>query len=238
MTSPSRIILTRQEQRNQTWHQSLVKAGIEVLDLPLVRFETLEIPAEYLDRAFHWILFTSPQSVDVFIASALEIKSAKLGALGAGTSAALSANNLSDDLGFNGLDGAELATAFINKVSAPAMVLLPGAARRMADPRETLNDAGFQVTELSTYETLPVHPHELTMDFRPRDIVFFCSPSAVRAFIGAFTQRPQCVAIGETTATVCREHKFPTLVAQTPDLEAMVRASGCGPLTTSLENES
>lgn len=238
MISRARIILTRQKQRNKAWHLSLVQAGFEVANLPLVRFESLEVPAEYFTRAYDWILFTSPQGVDVFLTSGLKTHGAKLGALGAGTSAALTNGNLPDDLGFNGLDGTELAHAFIKQVTAPASVLLPGAAKRMADPRATLSAAGFQVTELATYKTQPVAPNELAMKFQTNDIIFFCSPSAVRAFTSAFTARPDCVAIGETTAAVCRENGFTTKVAQTPNLNAMVRAAGCEPLTTSLENES
>ena len=238
MSFDARIILTRQKQRNETWHQSLAQAGFQVLDLPLVRFAPLDVPAEYFTSSYDWILFTSPQGVDAFIASGMEIRGARLGALGAGTSAALSSAGLSDDLGFTGLDGTELARAFASQIAAPATVLLPGAAKRMEDPRVTLNANGFWARELPLYETLPVAPDELDMDFQTRDLVFFCSPSAVKAFTAAFTQRPRCVAIGETTAAVCRKHGFPTEVAQTPDLNAMVRAAGGEPLTTIPENES
>ena len=238
MSRNLRIILTRQEQRNKVWHQSLTEAGFQVLDLPLVQFTVLDVPAEYFGNSYDWILFTSPQGVDVFVASGMKIQKAKIGALGPGTSASLAAAGLPDDLGFKGLDGAELAQAFINQVTAPATVLLPGAAKRMADPRVTLNTAGFQVATLPLYETMPVPPNELASDFQADDIIFFCSPSAVLAFVAAFTERPDCVAIGATTAAICLENKFPTQVAQTPDLSAMVRAAGCEPLTITPENES
>ncbi len=238
MSTAPRIILTRQEQRNKIWHQSLVKAGFQVWDLPLLRFAAKDIAPEFFTTAYDWILFTSPQAVDVFVASGMTTHTAKLGALGAGTSAALAAVGLPDDLGFAGLDGAELARFFCQQVETPATVLLPGAAKRMADPRITLEAAGFQVCELPTYETLATEPDTLEADFQSSDIIFFCSPSAVRAFTGAFAQRPSCVAIGETTAAISRDAGFPTQVAQSPDLNAMVRAAGCEPLTTSLEIES
>ncbi len=219
-------------------HQHLAQAGHQVLDLPLVRFAPLDVPAEYFTHSYDWILFTSPQGVDAFIASGMEIREAKLGALGTGTSKALSVAGLTDNLGFNGLDGIELAQAFVSQIAAPATVLLPGAAKRMEDPRVTLAANGFQARELPLYETQPVAPEELEMNFQTNDLIFFCSPSAVHAFRAAFSERPHCVAIGETTAAICRKHGFPTLVAQTPDLNAMVRAAGCEPLTTIPENES
>ena len=62
--------------------------------------------------------------------------------------------------------------------------------------------------------------------------MFFASPSAVRAFVGAYAERPECVAIGETTARAALEAGFPAAVAATPDLEAMVLAAGLDPLET------
>jgi len=236
--SRPRFILTRQKQRNKVWHESLAGSGFHVIDLPLLQFQTLALPNDIISRSFDWILFTSPQSVDVFAASPLQCGSARLGALGAGTSAAMNAHDMNDDLGFNGLDGKELAEYFTRQISAPASVLLPGAAKRMTEPRETLEACGFSVTELPTYETRPIPADRLGMDFLPDDTVLFCSPSAVRAFISAFDSRPDCVAIGETTAAICREHRFPTQVAATPDLDAMVRASGCEPFISSLEKKS
>ena len=232
-----RIILTRQRQRNKAWHLNLMQAGYEVFDLPLVCFSSLEVPAEYTNISYDWILFTSPQGVDAFLASGLGIRKAKLGALGHGTSLSLYNEGLPDDLGFHGLDGTQLAEAFVKKVTAPATVLLPGALKRMEDPRRTLEAAGFTVRELPLYETLPVSPREMEADFLPDDLLFFCSPSAVRAFVAAFSERPECVAIGETTAAVCRENNFPTKVAENPDLNAMVCAAGGQPLTNITENE-
>jgi uroporphyrinogen-III synthase len=51
----------------------------------------------------------------------------------------------------------------------------------------------------------------------------------VRAFAAAWNDRPDCVAIGATTAAVAREAGFAPEVAATPDLEAMLRAAGLGP---------
>ena len=135
------------------------------------------------------------------------------------------------DLGLATADGAELAVAFAAAVPAPAKVLLPGPAKRLREPRNTLERAGFTVTELPLYATAIVPAAELpATPLAPGDIVFFCSPSAVRAFVGAWSERPDCVAIGETTAATARDAGFPTRVAATPDLEAMVLAAGLDPI--------
>ena len=231
MTGAHRIILTRQKDRNQAWASRLETAGYVVVEVPLIRYETLPVDNELDASAFDWILFTSPQGVKAFTAAGFAPGDARMGALGAGTADALVKAGLRDDLGARTLDGAEFAQAFLAKVSGGGRVLLPGPNRRLADPRASLNAAGFEVTELPLYETCSVPAEELpTVEFAPGDIVFFCSPSTVRAFTEAWTVRPRCVAIGETTAQATRPAGFETVVAATPDLSAMVLAAGLDPL--------
>jgi uroporphyrinogen-III synthase len=197
----------------------------------LIRYESLPVPNGLDTGAHDWILFTSPQGVKAFTAAGLVPGDARMGALGAGTADALIAAGLRDDLGARTLDGTEFAQVFLAKVSGGGRVLLPGPNRRLADPRESLSTAGFEVTELPLYETCSVPAEELpAVDFAPGDIVFFCSPSTVRAFTEAWTVRPRCVAIGETTAQATRPAGFETVVAATPDLSAMVLAAGLDPL--------
>lgn len=231
MTRSVRIVLTRQRESNGPWADRLAAAGLSVRDLPLLRFAPLAIPANVDPRAFDWILFTSPQGARAFAAAGLEAGTARIAALGPGTAAALAEAGLRDDLGLAARDGSELAEAFTTQVTAPAKVLLPGPARRLAEPRNTLERAGFTVTELPLYVTEAVPPGDLpATPPASGDIVFFCSPSAVHAFVAAWTARPECVAIGETTAAACREAGFPTRVAATPDLDAMVLAAGLDPI--------
>ena len=231
MTFSGRIVLTRQRESNRTWAMRLESAGLAVLDLPLVRFVPLAVPLEFDVAACDWILFTSPQGVRAFAAAGLDPRTAQVAALGPGTAAVFPDVGLRDDLGLATADGAELAVAFAAAVPAPAKVLLPGPAKRLREPRNTLERAGFTVTELPLYATAIVPAAELpATPLAPGDIVFFCSPSAVRAFVGAWSERPDCVAIGETTAATARDAGFPTRVAATPDLEAMVLAAGLDPI--------
>jgi len=231
MTDGHRIILTRQRDRNKAWAARLVTAGHAVVEVPLIRYESLPVPSGLDASNFDWILFTSPQGVKAFTAAGFSPGDARMAALGAGTAAVLSEAGLRDDLGARTLDGAEFAQAFLARVSNPGRVLLPGPDRRLAEPRASLSAAGFEVTELPLYQTCSVPAKELpTVEFTPGDIVFFCSPSTVRSFAEAWTVRPRCVAIGETTAQTSRPAGFETVVAATPDLSAMVLAAGLGPL--------
>ena len=222
-----RIVLTRQQERNRPWADALRRAGIDVLELPLIRFEPLPPAQDPLVDDHDWILFTSPQAVRAFLEAGLTPGSARLGALGRGTAAALTDVGLEAEFTPGVNDGVEFATAFIAAVSAPATVLLPGPQSRLREPVAMLEQAGFLVRELPLYRTEPVPAAELPdSPFRPGDVVFLCRPSTVRAFTAAWDERPECVAIGETTAKAAREAGFTPQVAETPDLQAMVRAAG------------
>lgn len=237
MTTERRIVLTRQEESNRPWAARLRAAGHAVLELPLVRFRALEVAPELPPS--DWLLFTSPQGVRAFAAAGFAPGEARIAALGAGTAAALAEVGLKDDLGLDTRDGAELAAAFVKKTPAPARVLLPGPSRRLAEPRATLEAAGFAVTELALYETEVVPADDLPdAPLSGGDVVFFCSPSAVRAFTGAWQERPDCVAIGETSAVALREAGFEPKVAARPNLEEMVLAAGLDPIPAASSLES
>lgn len=232
-----RVVLTRQAEANRPWAQRLRQVGHGVLELPLLRFETLAAPTEPVEA--DWILFTSPQGVKAFVAAGLSPGQARLTALGTGTSAALADAGLKDDLDLATRDGAELAAAFTARVDAPGRIVLPGPRRRLTDPRAALEAAGFTVAELPLYETVAVPPDDLpAAPFSGGDVVFFCSPSTVRAFTGAWDVRPDCVAIGETTAPALRDAGFAPAVADEPNLEAMVRAAGLAPIPAPANTEN
>ena len=241
MTETARIVLTRQENLNRPWAERLAAAGHRVLELPVVRFLPLVEPGEAKTDSYDWILFTSPHAVSTYFAITLGSGQARFACLGPGTSAALTEAGEKDALGLKTRDGSEFVAAFAARVEAPARILLPGSAKRMGEPPVFLKQAGFEVTELALYDTVAVPSSELPPAvLAGGDIVFFCSPSTVHAFTGAYDERPECVAIGETTARVAREAGFPTAVAATPDLQAMLQAAGLGadPITSSPENES
>lgn len=233
---PRRVVLTREAAQCRAWAGALASAGVAVLELPLLRYAPLTPPAGFDPAAFDWILFTSPQGVRAFADAGLSPGGARLGALGfgtgGGTAAALTDCGWRDDLGVRCRDGAELARAFVDAGAAPARVLLPGPDHRLSEPAAGLRAAGCTVVELPLYRTEAVPAGELPRDpFARGDLVFFASPSAVGAFAAAYTERPPCVVIGETTAAAARAAGFDPLTADAPDLSAMARACGLGPVT-------
>ena len=227
MDGSQRIILTREQDRNRIWADRLAAAGRPFSLLPLVHYVPLALPQDADFTIFDWILFTSPQGVQAFRDLAPATGGAQFAVLGHGTAAAVAAAGWTVGLNAAGRDGVDLAAAFLATVTAPCRVLLPGPARRLTEPRASLEAAGHQVTELPLYETRAVEPAAIAAgELRPDDVILFCSPSAVRAFAAARDDKPRCVAIGQTTADACRAAGFSPVVADTPDLDAMVRAAG------------
>ncbi len=231
-TRPRRIVLTREAAQCRPWREALAAVGAAVLELPLLRYSPLPSPADVDPAAFDWVLFTSPQGVRAFADAGLSPGTVRVGALGSGTAAALADHGWRDDLGARGCDGVELVRAFVKAGAAPARVLLPGPDRRLPEPAAALRAAGCTVVELPLYRTEPIPAVELPgHPFEEGDLVFFASPSAVGAFAAAYALRPPCVAIGETTAAAARAAGFDPQVADAPDLSAMARVCGLGPVT-------
>lgn len=227
MPAGRRIVLTREAQGNAPWLARLQELGLPALDLPLLQYEVLDPPPPA--GRWDWVLLTSPQGARAFAAWAGRPAGARLGTLGEGTRAALEAVGLFDELGCNAPDGAALAQAFLASVTAPCRVLLPGAASRLSEPAKTLRAAGYEVLDVPLYRTSAVPPEQLpAAPLASGDVIFFCSPTAVRAFAAAWKDRPESVAIGATTAAVAREAGFPVEVAATPALDAMLEAAGLG----------
>jgi len=226
-----RIILTREKDSNQGWAERLRAAGRPHASLPLVWYAPLSLPASRDFTTFDWILFTSPQGVRAFVDLQPDIGGARCAVLGHGTATALRNAGWRDDLNAGALTGDDFATKFLAQAGQPGKVLLPGPKRRLTEPRASLENAGYVVQELPLYETRPSDPAIVAgAELRPDDMIFFCSPSAVQAFAAARDDKPQCVAIGKTTADACRAAGFMPAVAITPDLDAMVRAAGLSDL--------
>lgn len=239
MSSYKRVIITREAERTRPWADSLRQKGIPVLEMPLLRFVPLEIEPSLLKQEFDWILLTSPQGVEAFLAAGFQVGSARLGTLGPGTAQALKDAGCQDNLGISAKDGKELATAFVALAPEGSRVLLPGSKRRGPDVEDILTEAGYQVTAAPLYDTVAISPDKLPdVPFAEGDVVFFCSPSTVRAFCEKWDARPEGVAIGEITAAVMRQEDFATRVAEFPNLEAMIQAAGLDYLEPTHSRES
>lgn len=232
MTRVRRIVLTRTRDRCLPWQHRLEAAGIDVLVLPMIRHRRLLLLKGVFDKPYDWILFTSPRGVREFFerpqSAGLVGRMPRLGALGKGTAFELECRGLRDTLHAEARNGREMARYFVNNISVPSRILLPGAADRTFEPVKILCDAGHQAETLALYRTEAVEKNEVPRSpFLTGDLIFFTSPSAVRAFHTVYDHVSlPCAAIGETTAKAAQEVGFEPYVAERPDLESLCAAAG------------
>jgi len=228
VSAPRRIVVTRAEGPGESWRRRLEATGIPCLHLPLIDYEPLPLPANLDLRAWDWLLFTSPQAARSLFGRMPEAPAAPAVALADGTAAALAELGRPAQLNLEVEDGTGMAAAFSSRVSPPARLLLPGAERRLPEPRAGLLAAGFEVETLATYRTRPARPDSLPENpFLPGDCVFFASPSALRAFRAAWPELAvDCAAIGRSTAEACVAGGLVPRIAQAPNLESLCAAVG------------
>lgn len=208
------ILLTGPVLAFARWRAALETAGWNVLELALVK--TVAQPFERRVARPDRIAFTSTSGVRYFGAAG-DLNDVPCAVVGEATAEAARRAGFQVDLVASG-DAAALAAAIVER-GVPGTVLWPrGDLAR--DFAEHMRRAGADVDAPIVYRTV-------TSDVsRPptANVVFFASPSAVRAWRESWPRR-QSIAIGTTTAAALEARDWtPTLVLDEPTPAALVRA--------------
>jgi uroporphyrinogen III methyltransferase/synthase len=224
-----RALVTRPKAQAAELVQLLEAVGAEVVEAPLIRiappddYQPLDEACAQIER-FDWIIFSSTNSVDAFIARLLAssrdlraLHGVRLCAVGPATAERLGAHGLKADL----IPAAEFRAEGV----VEALTRLESVAgRRVFLPRtdigrelmaDELRRLGAEVVEAVAYRTIPTEPgvdgepdiYRMLLE-RQLDIVIFTSPSAVRSFTGVIGAEPAAdllrptlvAAIGPVTA--------------------------------------
>ncbi|MGQ9768359.1 MAG: uroporphyrinogen-III C-methyltransferase, partial [Anaerolineae bacterium] len=234
-----RVLNTRPAHESAELTARLSAAGAEVIPLPVIRIAAPDDPAP-LDMAlhrlasatagapaYHWIVFTSANAVDAFMARLLAsdgtcgsrpgydlriLAGARLAAVGPATVAALRRYGLVADLRPERASGRDLATSLLDV--AGQRVLLPRSDQALPDLPQALAARGAYVTEVIAYTVKPAAPNPAALaalDAGEVDVAAFFSPSALEG-LAAMLDRPLAEAlqgvavacIGPTTAAAAR----------------------------------
>jgi uroporphyrinogen III methyltransferase/synthase len=161
-----RIIVTRARKQAGSLAKRIEALGGEVIELPTIEIEP---PADFsaFDAAlaridsYDWLIFTSVNSVEPFLArlnhvgkTLLDLKKLKTAAVGAATAERLAAAGISLDL----LPGRFQAEGILDVLDAENMrgkrVLIPQAARARDILPETLRQWGADVALIEAYRTV------------------------------------------------------------------------------------
>ena len=215
----TRVVVTRAREQASGLRDRLETLGAQVLELPTIAIEPLEVPAPDL-TGVEWLLLTSPNGVDGFFTRGLRahgldaraLAGVRVGAIGPGTAQALAAHGVVADV----IPERFIAESLLEALPAPSA---PGArviVARAEDARDVLPDGlaarGYEVTVLPVYRTVRPEPDaRLVEQVRAGDVdvVTFTSSSTVRNLTevlgGVPAAQPTVISIGPITSGTATE---------------------------------
>jgi uroporphyrinogen III methyltransferase / synthase len=195
------VLITRMKEQAAALARPLEALGAEVLAMPVLEIADPPEPA-LLDEAlrrlasYDWVLLTSTNAVDRFLARAATVDGAmralpgvKLAAIGRGTADHMRAAGLEPDLMPEAARGEGLAAALVEHgVGAGSRVLVPRALKAREVLPETLRALGVEADVVPAYQSVRV-PADGAVLARLRagtvDCVTFTSGAIAEAFFSA-----------------------------------------------------
>lgn len=201
-----RVLVTRPRGQAAELSARLAAYGAQPIEAPLIRI----VPPEDRDLlrlaaassgTFDWIIFTSTNAVDAFMAALFEsgrdvraLAAPQLCAVGTATAERLARYSLTVDLVPDEFRAEAVVAAVTAREAIDGRrVLLPRADIGREYIAEHLRELGAEVSEVIAYRTVleegqgPDHPDVYGMLLQNQiDVVTFTSPSAVRNFIRAY----------------------------------------------------
>jgi len=215
------VVVTRPAARASDLSRRLVRLGARAVEVPCIRIEEAADGGSALRSAAarvaeaDWVVFTSAESVDRFLALLRDPRAfggARVAAIGPGTADALAAGGVSADL----VPDRSVAESLLGAFPPPpadhrGRVLLPRAAVARDVVPDGLAQAGWDVEVVEAYRTepAPAPPPALLAESASADAIAFTSSSAVTAFLEvAGAEALPCVVacIGPVTAATARRH--------------------------------
>lgn len=213
-----RIILTRAAEATGALESGLQEAGHQVLHLPLTQQMPVQgsgqITTALTDLSagkFSWLLLTSGNTVRFLSRAGWDgsvPEQTRVGVVGPGTAQVLEGlTGISDPW----MPREHSAAGIVAELPAPGtekQLLLPQSAKARSVLSEGLIKRGWQVTQLSVYDTAPVEDPDMGT-LEPGDVVLVTSSSAAEVWATLNTPEATVLAIGEPTAETLRSLGHP-----------------------------
>ncbi len=212
----ARIVVTRAREQASSLRERLEILGALVLELPSIRIEPLEVTLPELG-GLEWIIFTSPNGVDGFFESGMDVAGldarvfwgVKVAAIGPGTAASLAARGLRCDLLPERFVAESLLEAMPDPTGEGARVLIARAEDARDVLPEGLTARGFSVEILDVYRTVRADPDPVLLEqvrSGDVDLVTFTSGSTVKNLTevlgGVPSPQAAVISIGPITSEV------------------------------------
>lgn len=242
MEKPFRVLITRQESRSQELMSRLAERGITSFAIPLTEMNPTLSKALTPDlKQFDLIVFTSTNAVnffaDVMGEDALREHRPRVATVGSVTAQAVKSRFGIEPVIVGSGDGTSLAATIVNLnwIDKAANILWPCAEKTTGDFPCIIKQAGFRLTRLVVYETIPRPSRIIRQELkrlRPWDAVFFAAPSQLKTFTDTLPDEKEtpCIAIGETTGRALVQSGYTNvIISRTPRIvdvvDAIVRSS-------------
>jgi len=233
-----RVVVTRTRQQASALKRNLAFLGADVLEIPTIRIVPLALGEKErcqlaaLSHSFDWLVFTSPNAVELFFAEYFKLNSdlralgpVKIAALGPATAEKIGKLHLRTDLQPEVFTAEKLAECFPAQEVASKRFCLPHG--RLADPllANLLREKGGLVEEWTLYDTEP--EQEDPTGARARFLregahwITFTSSSTVENWHALQLQpasgapRPKAVSMGPVTSATLRKLGY-EIAAESP----------------------
>jgi uroporphyrinogen III methyltransferase/synthase len=188
------VAVTRARHQSEGLISLLQKKGAKVLCAPLIEIVPLDNLEKTLENYignisfYHWIIFTSSNAVEYFLAHLPDVrmlKDVKIAAVGFETAKRLGAKGIVADLLPVEFSAGAIVEEFAKlSASVGQKVLIPRSKIATSGIVETLSGMGYEVDTVDVYDTIqrPLSEAAVSM-IKYADIVTFTSPSTVRSYM-------------------------------------------------------
>lgn len=230
--SPFLVALTREQGKNSKLHKALESSerigqinDVQIHEIPCIEHadgpDTDKLAPTLSSTQYDYIAITSPEAAKIFATAWIEVGRPKVGMVAAvGKATQESLKDFGIDVAF--VPSKATAATLVNELPQSDIATIEGRATTVFYPASAkakdtlqngLEERGFTVLRLNTYDTVTA---SWTTDqvslAQSANVACFASPSAVKAWLSntAELQSPRAIAccIGETSASACRKNEW------------------------------
>mmetsp|Transcript_8551 Transcript_8551/g.18612 ORF Transcript_8551/g.18612 Transcript_8551/m.18612 type:complete len:327 (-) Transcript_8551:330-1310(-) len=236
-SSPFVVALTREEGKNDKLRSSLLSnerikqlsdssgCPVQLHELPCIEHahgpDAENLSPTLSSSQFDYILITSPEAAKVMASAWIDTGRPKLGKVAAvGKATGETLKEFGIDVAF--VPSKATAATLVKELppsdaaieeGRATTAFYPASAKAKQTLQKGLEERGFTVLRLNTYDTVPASwDAEQISLAQSATVACFASPSAVKAWLKNTNdlERPRALAscIGETSATACRENEW------------------------------
>lgn len=200
--------------------------NLDILHVPLIQLLPLSFDKNVLHREYDWLVLTSKNAVDIFMAYKDELSVKNIASIGEKTTKRIEKYGLKVDFEPKVFTQEGFIEEF--KVSRPYKVLYPTSKHARNKLNDYLLDKNCFVEKIDLYESLTNGDSVsyLKEHFNEIEAITVSSPSAARILHQNFSREMLCdkivVAIGAVTASALSEYGVQAEVPEKETLESMI----------------